>query len=88
MLTSPLMLLFRRMVLLLKSENFGDGKYIHRGQMSLDMAYSVPQAQEDELSLEGNHTELVSDSASHKDIRKFLDGIYVSEKGTVQQADE
>ena len=46
-----------------KSERFGDGKYMHRGQMSLDMAYSVPQAQEDELSLEGNHTEPVSDSA-------------------------
>ncbi|XP_051699176.2 large ribosomal subunit protein uL6-like [Oryctolagus cuniculus] len=27
-------------------------------------------------------------TAKNKDIRKFLDGIYVSEKGTVQQADE
>ena len=55
--------------------------------MRPDIAYLVPQAQEDELSLEGNHMELVSDSASHKNIRKFVDGIYVSEKGTVQQAD-
>ena len=47
--------------------------------------------------LEGNDIELVSNSAAliqqattvkNKDIRKFLDGIYVSEKGTVQQADE
>lgn len=46
----------------------------------------------DELVLSGNDIELVSRSCSlihqvclvrHKDIRKFLDGIYVSENGTV-----
>ena len=46
----------------------------------------------DELVLDGNDIELVSRSAAlinqkchvkNKDIRKFLDGIYVSEKGTV-----
>ncbi|KAJ8466520.1 hypothetical protein OPV22_029072 [Ensete ventricosum] len=46
----------------------------------------------DELVLEGNDIEFVSRSAAlinqkchvkNKDIRKFLDGIYVSEKGTV-----
>ena len=88
MLNSPSMLLFRRMALLLKSENFRGGKYIHRVQKRPDIVYTAPQAQEDESSLEGNHMELASDSASHKDIRKFLDGIYISEKGTVQQADE
>ncbi|XXG66992.1 hypothetical protein AAC387_Pa06g0437 [Persea americana] len=49
----------------------------------------------DELVLDGNDIELVSRSAAlinqkchvkNKDIRKFLDGIYVSEKGTI--ADE
>jgi len=47
----------------------------------------------DEIILEGNNLELVSQSAASiqqstlvkgKDIRKFLDGIYVSEKGTIE----
>ncbi|KAG0449502.1 hypothetical protein HPP92_027261 [Vanilla planifolia] len=46
----------------------------------------------DELILDGNDIELVSRSAAlinqkchvkNKDIRKFLDGIYVSEKGNI-----
>lgn len=46
----------------------------------------------DEIVLDGNDIELVSRSAAlinqkchvkNKDIRKFLDGIYVSERGTI-----
>ncbi|ODQ67559.1 ribosomal protein L6 [Nadsonia fulvescens var. elongata DSM 6958] len=51
-------------------------------------------AQKDEIILSGNSLEDVSQSAAdiqqicrvrNKDIRKFLDGIYVSEKGTIVQ---
>ena len=51
----------------------------------------------DEIQIEGNDIELVSQScanvhmstlAKNKDIRKFLDGTYVSEKGCIEGGEE
>lgn len=85
MLTSPSMLLFRRMALLLKSENFGVENIstgFRRGQ-TLFIQYLKPRKMS--RVLKETHMELVSDSASHKDIGKFLDGgILMFRKGTVQ----
>merc|ERR1712126_239765 len=72
--------------------NFLGEKYVRRAAMS-DGVKCVQTGQKDEIALEGNDLELVSQSAAqiqqcvlvkNKDIRKFLDGIYVSEKESIE----
>ncbi|KAH7664491.1 large subunit ribosomal protein L9e protein [Dioscorea alata] len=75
--------------------NFLGEKKVRKVDMLEGVTITRSEKVKDELVLDGNDVELVSRSAAlinqkchvkNKDIRKFLDGIYVSEKGTM--ADE
>merc|ERR1712083_825404 len=77
--------------------NFLGEKYIRKVIMEPGVTIASSPKQKDEFIVEGNCIEKVSLSAAkiqqsttvkRKDIRKFLDGIYVSEKGNVESADE
>ncbi|KAL0949433.1 hypothetical protein HGRIS_009493 [Hohenbuehelia grisea] len=72
--------------------NFLGEKTVRHINMLDGVTISESKAQKDELILEGNDIDNVSQSAAsiqgicrvrNKDIRKFLDGIYVSDKSTV-----
>jgi len=72
--------------------NFLGEKYVRRVSMSAGVK-CVQTGQKDEIAVEGNDLELVSQSAAqiqqcvlvkNKDIRKFLDGIYVSDKESIE----
>jgi len=78
----------------LEIRNFLGEKTVRHVDMLGDVKVSESKAQKDELIIEGADIENVSQSAAsiqgicrvrNKDIRKFLDGIYVSEKTTVIQ---
>jgi len=77
----------------LEIRNFLGEKVTRRVKMLDGVTVYRNDKVKDEIVLEGNNLELVSQSAATiqqstlvkgKDIRKFLDGIYVSEKGTIQ----
>ncbi|KZS97662.1 60S ribosomal protein L9 [Sistotremastrum niveocremeum HHB9708] len=79
----------------LEIRNFLGEKLVRHVAMLDGVTVSESKAQKDELILEGNDVQNVSQSAAsiqgickvrNKDIRKFLDGIYVSDKGTIQTA--
>ncbi|KAG9155460.1 hypothetical protein Leryth_009895 [Lithospermum erythrorhizon] len=72
--------------------NFLGEKKVRKVDMLEGVSVVRSEKVKDELVLEGNDIELVSRSCAlinqkchvkNKDIRKFLDGIYVSEKGTI-----
>ena len=72
--------------------NFLGEKLVRRVKMLDGVVLTESKAQKDEFILEGNDIENVSQSAAsiqgicrvrNKDIRKFLDGIYVSARGTI-----
>ncbi|EGO02187.1 hypothetical protein SERLA73DRAFT_49507 [Serpula lacrymans var. lacrymans S7.3] len=74
--------------------NFLGEKTVRNVKMLDGVTVSESKAQKDELILEGNDVENVSQSAAsiqgvcrvrNKDIRKFLDGIYVSDRATITQ---
>jgi len=72
--------------------NFIGEKIVRRVQMREGVEVEPSKNQKDELQLYGNSLEDVSQCAAdiqqicrvrNKDIRKFLDGLYVSEKGNI-----
>ncbi|KAI0322486.1 ribosomal protein L6 [Amylostereum chailletii] len=74
--------------------NFLGEKTVRHVDMLDGVTISESKTQKDELILEGSDIQMVSQSAAsiqgicrvrNKDIRKFLDGIYVSDKTTIQQ---
>lgn len=76
----------------LEVRNYLGEKIVRRISMLPGVTITRSEAVKDELILTGNDVELVSQSAANvhqsctvhgKDIRKFLDGIYVSEKHVI-----
>merc|ERR1711996_235687 len=76
---------------LIEVRNFLGEKFIRKVRMHPGVTVENSKAQKDELILQGNSVDAVSQSAAliqqsttvkNKDIRKFLDGLYVSEKTT------
>jgi large subunit ribosomal protein L9e len=82
---------------LVEVRNFLGEKFIRKVRMHDGVTCENSKDQKDELVLVGNSVEGVSQSAAliqqsttvkNKDIRKFLDGLYVSEKTTVEKVED
>jgi large subunit ribosomal protein L9e len=74
--------------------NYLGEKTLRRIKLCEGVSVETSKSQKDEIILTGNNLEEVSQAAAtiqqstqvkNKDIRKFLDGIYVSEKHVIQQ---
>jgi large subunit ribosomal protein L9e len=74
------------------NRNFLGEKIVRKVIMQSGVDVEVSKNVKDELQLSGNSLEAVSQSAAdiqqicrvrNKDIRKFLDGLYVSERGNI-----
>jgi len=74
--------------------NFLGEKIVRRVTMLPDVHIEISPNVKDEIVLSGNSLEDVSQSAAdiqqicrvrNKDIRKFLDGLYVSERGNIEE---
>ncbi|KAK3168815.1 60S ribosomal protein L9B [Lepraria neglecta] len=79
----------------LEIRNFIGEKIVRRVTMLPGVDVEASKNMKDELQLTGNSLENVSQSAAdiqqicrvrNKDIRKFLDGLYVSERGNIEEA--
>merc|ERR1712127_353653 len=79
---------------LIEVRNFLGEKFIRKVRMHSGVTVENSKNQKDELIVQGNSVEAVSQSAAliqqsttvkNKDIRKFLDGLYVSEKTTIEK---
>ena len=82
---------------LVEVRNFLGEKYIRRVRMPAGVKAEMSPAQKDEICVLGNDLELVSRSAAciqqsttvkNKDIRKFLDGIYVDKKTNIDISED
>lgn len=76
--------------------NFLGEKIVRHVTMQQGVDVEVSKNQKDQIELLGNDLEKVSQSAAdiqqicrvrNKDIRKFLDGLYVSERGNIEGAE-
>ena len=93
LLSHPTPCPFQCQLLTPPTSNFIGEKIVRRVTMLPGVDVEASKNQKDELQLTGNSLENVSQSAAdiqqicrvkNKDIRKFLDGLYVSERGNIE----